>query len=547
MTQIQTWIQSPAAIAVARTLLHSLWQAALVAFALAFGRRFIHSSRIRYAAACVAFSTIGYLSVGTYTVVASQTVLERSSRDIVSSRLASQDAGQANGFVELPTYTLDRLLPWITPLWLSGVLLFSSCRAAGWTALRRLRRRAVLGAPQAWLDNLNRIRVRMKVARPVALLESGLTRVPLVIGHLRPVVLMPVGLLAGLPAEQVELILMHEMAHIRRCDYLVNMLQTFAEGVMFYNPAVWWISSVIRTERENCCDDIVVESTNKAPLYASALAALEEIRSDQREVVMAAAGGSLVKRIRRILRQSEPQTSALVPVLSAVALIVVIARLLAAHPVGQQPQPGQIVFPNPYARWLEEDVVYAITPQERAAFLGLSTDAQRDQFIEQFWQRRDPTPGTRENEFRDEHYRRIAYANEHFASSLPGPAGLGWRTDRGRIYIMYGKPDEIESHPSGGTHDRPIEEGGGTTSTFPFEIWRYRYIEGIGNEVLLEFVDPSMSGEYRMTIDPSEKDALLHVPGAGLTFDEQFNGTDKAQRLNRDGATLGNGLGATGR
>ena len=191
---------------------------------------------------------------------------------------------------------------------------------------------------------------------------------------------MPVGLLTGLPSEQIELILMHEMAHIRRCDYLVNMLQTFVESVMFYNPAVWWISSVIRTERENCCDDTVVESTNKAPLYASALAALEEIRSDQREVVMAAAGGSLVKRIRRILRQSEPQTSALAPVLSSLAVIVVIAGLLAAHPVGQQPQPGQIVFPNPYASWLEQDVVYAITPQERAAFLGLSTDAQRDQF-----------------------------------------------------------------------------------------------------------------------------------------------------------------------
>src|SRR2546425_2942910 len=193
-------------------------------------------------------------------------------------------------------------------------------------------------------------------------------------------------------------------------------------------------------------------------------------------------------------------------------------------------------------RWLDEDVANVITNEERAAFKALKTDEEREQFLEQFWLRRDPTPDTVENEFKEDHYERIAYANERFASGIPG-----WKTDRGRIYIMYGKPDEIESHPSGGTYDRPIEEGGGTTSTFPFEIWRYRYIEGIGNEVLLEFVDPSMSGEYRMTIDPSEKDALLHVPGAGLTFDEQFNGTDKAQRLNRDGATLGNGLGATGR
>ena len=177
-------------------------------------------------------------------------------------------------------------------------------------------------------------------------------------------------------------------------------------------------------------------------------------------------------------------------------------------------------------RWLDEDVSYIITNEERTAFKALKTDEEREQFIEQFWLRRDPTPDTVDNEFKEEHYARIAYANERFASGIPG-----WKTDRGRIYIIWGKPDEIESHPSGGTYDRPIEEGGGTTSTFPFEVWRYRYIEGIGNEVLLEFVDPSMSGEYRMTIDPNEKDALLHVPGAGLTFDEQFFGRDKADRI----------------
>src|SRR5437879_11622688 len=193
-------------------------------------------------------------------------------------------------------------------------------------------------------------------------------------------------------------------------------------------------------------------------------------------------------------------------------------------------------------KWLDEDVSYVITNEERTAFKALKTDEEREQLIEQFWLRRDPTPDTVDNEFKEEHYARIAYANERFASGIPG-----WKTDRGRIYILYGKPDEIESHPSGGTYDRPIEEGGGTTSTFPFEIWRYRYVEGIGNEVLLEFVDPSMSGEYRMTIDPSEKDALLHVPGAGLTFDEQFFGRDKAQRLNQSGASLGNALGNTSR
>lgn len=193
-------------------------------------------------------------------------------------------------------------------------------------------------------------------------------------------------------------------------------------------------------------------------------------------------------------------------------------------------------------KWIDEDVAYIITNEERSTWKNLKTDEERESFIESFWLRRDPTPDTIDNEFKDDHYERIAYSNEHFASGIPG-----WKTDRGRIYIMYGKPDEIESHPSGGTYDRPIEEGGGTTSTFPFEIWRYRYIEGIGNEVLLEFVDPSMSGEYRMTIDPSEKDALLHVPGAGLTWYEQFYGVDKAERLNRDGASVGNPLGNTSR
>lgn len=195
-----------------------------------------------------------------------------------------------------------------------------------------------------------------------------------------------------------------------------------------------------------------------------------------------------------------------------------------------------------YKDWLDKEVTYIITPEERKAFKNLSTDEERDQFIEQFWLRRDPTPDTVENEFKEEHYRRIAYANEHFASGIPG-----WKTDRGRIYIMYGKPDEIESHPSGGSYDRPYEEGGGTTSTYPFEIWRYRYIEGIGNEVLLEFVDPTMSGEYHLTIDPSEKDALLYVPNAGLTQLEQMGLASKTDRFNNtDGTHLGKSLGGRG-
>src|SRR5436190_6550784 len=189
---------------------------------------------------------------------------------------------------------------------------------------------------------------------------------------------------------------------------------------------------------------------------------------------------------------------------------------------------------NAYKQWLTEDVTYIITPDERNAFLQLSTSEEREQFIEQFWLRRSSNPDLPDNDFKEEHYRRIAYANEHFASGIPG-----WKTDRGRIYIIWGPADEVDSHPTGGTYDRPMEEGGGSTSTYPWEKWRYRYLEGMGNNVELEFVDPSGSGEYHLTMDPSEKDALLHVPGAGLSLMESMGMASKADRFTRsDGTNL---------
>ena len=184
-----------------------------------------------------------------------------------------------------------------------------------------------------------------------------------------------------------------------------------------------------------------------------------------------------------------------------------------------------------YKKWLNEDVVYIITPEERNAFLHLQTNEEREQFIEQFWQRRNPDPDSPENTYKEEHYRRIAYANEHFASGIPG-----WKTDRGRIYIMYGAPDEIQTHPTGGTYERPFSEGGGETETYAFEDWRYRYLEGIGEDVNLEFVDPTGTGEYHLSMDPSEKDAMLYVPGAGLTLSEEMGLTSKTARFtNTDG------------
>jgi len=187
-----------------------------------------------------------------------------------------------------------------------------------------------------------------------------------------------------------------------------------------------------------------------------------------------------------------------------------------------------------YKKWLNEDVIYIITPEERRSFLHLSTNEEREQFIEAFWQRRNPDPDSPENTFKEEHYRRIAYANEHYASGIPG-----WKTDRGKIYIMWGAPDEVDSHPTGGNWDRPMDQGGGSTTTYPYEDWRYRYLEGMGENVELEFVDPTSTGEYHLTMDPSEKDALLMVPGAGLTMAESMGMADKSSRFsNTDGTHM---------
>src|SRR5687768_697726 len=183
-----------------------------------------------------------------------------------------------------------------------------------------------------------------------------------------------------------------------------------------------------------------------------------------------------------------------------------------------------------YKRWMNTDVAYIITEQEKKAFKALATDEERENFIENFWRRRDPNPDTEENEYREEYYERIAYANEHFASGIPG-----WKTDRGRVYIAHGKPDSVESHPAGGSYDRPSYEGGGSTTTYPFEVWFYRHLDGIGDGLEIEFVDPTGTGEYRIARDADEKDALKMVPGAGLTTAESLGMSDKADRISGTG------------
>jgi GWxTD domain-containing protein len=564
MNTLAHWVEAPIAKALGWTLIHFVWEGVLIGAALAAvlalssGRRGTASARWRYGLACLAMIA---MAAAFGVTLARLWPSPADAAPAVRRAVPPLALSQAPPIPEPETPAQrgpESRVPWVVPFWLLGVFTFYVRTLGGWVAAQRLRRVGVCPAPDAWQQRFDGLGKRLRLARPVVLLESCLGEVPVVIGLLRPVVLVPVGMLAGLPVEHVEQILTHELAHIRRHDYLVNLLQSFLEGLLFYHPAVWWVSSMIRVERENCCDDVVVSMNGDARGYAAALAALEASRWPVREPALAATGGNLIARIRRLLQQPEgPRTSLAPAFMAGILLVSVVAALsawqtkpaaappiapaaandqagdrsssaassrqfsaqgegnakpalrLMAQQIGQPRSPKQEVE-TPYRKWLNEDVAYIITDDERADFKRLQADAERERFIEQFWLRRDPTPGTIENEYKEEHYRRIAYANEHHAdNNLPG-----WKSDRGRIYIIYGPPDEKESHPAGGKYQRPAEQGGGTTSVFPFEQWRYRYIEGLGTDVTIEFVDPTMSGEYRMTTDPSEKDALRYVRGA---------------------------------
>jgi GWxTD domain-containing protein len=603
MTLLELWVHTPFAQSLGFALAHSLWEGVPIAAILAVSLCVARSSRARYAAACAAMLLM-LVSFGVTLVrLMPQPIdLARSPR---ISHFPAPPASLPMITVAPPApSTLAALLPWIALFWAAGVLLFQLRSLGGWIAARRLRFAGVCRAPGEWQQRFDGLAARLRVSKPAALLESCLADAPVVIGYVRPVILMPVGLLAGLPVAQIEAILLHELAHIRRQDYLVNLMQTFVEGLLFYHPAVWWISGVIRAERENCCDDLAVAATGDARQYAAALAALEQNRGSAHELALAANGGSLVKRIRRLLQQPERPRAAWTPAISAGLFVVGAgiafaswqsspaqtpeAPLLAVTPapvapaamepprapvrkparvlLAQAPQAAQTVeqqlkdqlqrelaagqemttpttrplqsappsqsetnarpmtekqrkekekkareeLATPYKKWLNEDVAYIITDEERAAFQQANNDEEREQFIGQFWLRRDPTPGTPENEFKAEHYRRIAYADEHLApmSGIPG-----WKTDRGRIYITYGPPDEIEDHSSGGFFQRPPEEGGGTATTYPFQQWRYKLIDGVGSNIVIEFVDPTYTKEFRMTSDPSEKTVLLNSAG----------------------------------
>ena len=539
MIQFRSWIHNRAAIDIAETLVASLWQAAIVAAILAAVLGLTRSSRLRYAAACCALLLAGATPLATFIYVhANSTAFNAPLPSLPLSTLSTPQASPAGEAVSVGLY-LKNLLPWVTPAWLAGVVLLTLRNCVNWFGARRMRWKGSCAAPDVWQERLDALRRLIGISGSVELLESCMAQIPIVIGHIRPVILVPLGFFSGLPVEQAEMILMHELAHIRRWDYAVNLLQTLIEGLMFFNPAVLWISRVIRTEREHCCDDDIVAITNDPRGYAAALTALEEGRVAATHTV-AATGGILVKRIRRLLYPRETANALSASVIVAGILIAISSLMLAAQPAPgpvlataeiqpvhevsvEQPATtlpsaqGQPLRPATIAptqtrlegsaalkKWVDEDVAYIINNEERAAFTGVQSDAERERFIQQFWLRRDPTPGTAANEFQDEHFRRIAYANEKFGSTN----GPGWRTDRGRFYIMFGPPDELESHASGNA-----------PRAFPFEIWLYRYLEGLGNNVIFEFIDPDRSGAYLLAnpisgdVFPVSIVGAVRVPG----------------------------------
>lgn len=425
MRLLESFIQSPLASAVGWTMLHSMWEGAIVSILLGAVLLVFRSPRVRYAAACIAMLMMlaGFSATLVYLAPEGHGPL----RTLATPALRALDGAAAKDTSSEWDRGLATIVPWLAPLWIMGVLLFYTRHVAGLFSMHRFRSRGVCSAPDEWQSLLRRLRARLHIARPILLLESCLADTPIVVGHFRPLILMPMGVLTGLPAAQIEAILLHELAHVRRYDYLANSIQRLIEGLLFYHPAVWWISRVVRTERENCCDDIAVSISGEVREYAVALAALEQSRWSGNEPAVAYRGGNLVKRIHRLLYPKGPG-SAWTPFLATLVLILTAAFSLSAW---QSAAHGALVSHSQpgtqnavYNKWLNEDVVYIISDPERAAFERLTTNDERDQFIKQFWLRRDPTPGTPRNEFKEEHYRRIAYANAHFASGKPG-----WQTD----------------------------------------------------------------------------------------------------------------------
>jgi GWxTD domain-containing protein len=526
MTAFLPFSQSTLLHALGWSLLHSFWQGAAVALLLAcvlwlFRDR---SPQLRYVVCSCALALMVLLPGVTFLRLASipqASVAASVSPTVVTTINSGGLNTQAEPWLHRLAASLDHMLPWILAVWLIGVLLFLMRFSVGLVGAQKMKAAAASPVPQELLPLFQTLKERLGIVRAVKLIHSAGVQVPTVIGWLRPAVLIPIGCLSGLSTLQIEAIFAHELAHIRRCDYLLSIVQAIVEALLFYHPAIWWISGQMRKEREHCCDDLAVILTGDSLAYAKALAFLEEHRSPTPTLALGANGGILTMRIRRLLEQKETPAVSRVAVLTLLSLAVAAAGVyLGAARAQSNPEQPQIVedngalqgLPLPYQQWLTQDVLWIITPQERATFITLPNNDERDKFIEQFWERRNTTPEVPGNTTKAEHYRRIAYANQHFATTIPG-----WKTDRGHIYIVYGPPSSIDSHPSGGKDD-------GKFISNPFEYWHYQQyhllltkmtpdpdhpgeqrVNPVQQDVDFEFIDTCNCGDYRLQPFPLPK------------------------------------------
>jgi GWxTD domain-containing protein len=509
-----TSYEQPLIHAVGWSLLHFLWEGAIVALLLTSALRLLsnRSSQLRYMAACCALVLMAASPLVTFglLVVNSSAADQAFSHAIVGSNQLlipfTSLSEPTMPWVARLAESFDRSLPWVIAVWLTGTTLLLCRLNIGLIVAQRMKSIATQPSSMELQTVFHRLSRRLGVVRPVSLMNSALVQVPTVIGWLRPAVLLPVGCLTGLSTIQIEAIFAHELAHIRQHDYLVSVFQSIVEAVLFYHPAVWWVSKQVRGERENSCDDLAVKISGDPLAYAKALSFLEERRRPLPAVALGANGGALAMRIKRLLGYKElpayswlTATTLLAVVIAAAALCIGTFARAQTNPDNQSSMKSGGASHSTdaqYQHWVDEDVLWIIAPEERAAFLKLSTGEERDEFIRQFWQRRNAGAPAGDN-VRAEHYRRLAYANRHFAAGIPG-----WKTDRGRIYIMYGPPNSIEAHSVG------VAE--------PYEVWHYREIKEFGpaeqeqgtpnyktaivtrNDVDMKFVDACHCGEFQL-------------------------------------------------
>ena len=325
-------------------LLHFLWQGALIAIILAAANLCLRraDARLRYAADCVALVLMMAAVVSTFVwlIPASALGVETSESprlafQAVAPSIAEAAPAMSTGSPFRWKLWLDSHLTWLVCTWFAGVVILSLRIAGGWIFAQALKRRA-RPAEISWQQTLTRLAARFGIRRKIALCESMGARVPAVIGWLRPVILVPMSAMAGLTPRMIEAVLAHELAHIRRHDYLLNLLQTAVETLLFYHPAVWWVGKKIREERENCCDDLAVAACGDALIYARALTALEDLRCAPTRLAVAATGGSLLMRIRRLVEVREPAGSPAITWLAGLIAVLTLGALWAAGPVSTE-------------------------------------------------------------------------------------------------------------------------------------------------------------------------------------------------------------------